>query len=101
MKTPFRHPGAVHAALAVAALATAAATLLVVLAAFAGAASEPFLRDTPAARLAVARCDALGERGRRHACVHRLVAAAKASDAGAGRVGRLAPALSWWRGGRC
>ena len=72
--------------LAVAAVAAAAAQFIVVTAAFDDVSREPFLRDTAPNRLAVARCDAQGAREARHQCVRRLVAAAKASDAGVARL---------------
>lgn len=78
-----------RAVLAGAAFATAASVMLAVVVAFGAVSSEPFLRDTPAARLAVARCEALGERQAREGCVRRLVAAAKASDAGGARVAAI------------
>ncbi|MCW5636598.1 MAG: hypothetical protein KIT17_24930 [Rubrivivax sp.] len=79
-------PPRVRAALASVAFVAAAAVVCAVAVAFDSVSREPFLRDSPEARFAVARCDALGERAARHRCVARLVAAAKASDAGAARV---------------
>lgn len=84
-----RRDRALHAVAAVASFAMAAAVMLVVLAAFDSVSREPFLRDSLQARAAVARCDAQGERAARQRCVRRLVAAAKASDAGAARVAAL------------
>ena len=72
-----------RAALFAAAFATSASVLLAVGAAFHGVSSEPLLADSPRARSAVAACDALGDRVARQHCVQRLVAQAKARDAGA------------------
>jgi len=88
-KTMMQITTAMRTVVAVAALATTAAVMLVVLAAFDGVSREPFLRDTPEARLAVARCEATGERAHRASCMRRLIAAAKASGAGAARVATL------------
>lgn len=82
---------AVRAVVAVASFATAATVMTTVLAAFDSVSREPFLRDTAEARLAVARCEASGERAKREHCVRRLIAAAKASGAGAARVAALEP----------
>lgn len=84
-----RPTAAVHAVVAAASFATAAAAMLTVLAAFDSVSREPFLRDSPEARLAVSRCDASGERMKREHCMRRLIAAAKASGAGAARVATL------------
>lgn len=89
MKTHPRFPtrtARLRAAFAGAAFAAAATLVFAVVAAFDSVSREPFLRDTPEARLAVARCDMLGERQARQHCLQRLVAAAKASGAGASRV---------------
>lgn len=85
-----RRDRALHAVAAVASFATAAAVLFTIVAAFDSVSREPFLRDSPEARAAVARCEARGDRAERQRCVRRLVAAAKASDAGATRVAALA-----------
>ena len=81
-----------RAALFTAAFATSATVLLAVGGAFHGVSSEPVLADSPRARFAVAGCDALGDRALRQHCVQRLVAEAKARDAGAAQVAVL-PAL--------
>lgn len=86
-----RLTSAVRAVVVVASFATAATVMIAVLAAFDGASREPFLRDTPEARLAVARCEASGERAQRAQCLRRLIAAAKASGPGAARVAVLEP----------
>ncbi|MBL8347936.1 MAG: hypothetical protein JNN03_21055 [Rubrivivax sp.] len=87
-----KHPtAAVRAVVAVASFATAAAVMLTVFAAFDSVSREPFLRDTPGVRLAVTRCEASGERAKREHCMRRLIAAAKASGAGAARVATLEP----------
>lgn len=80
-----------RAVVAVASSATAAAVMSTVLAAFDSVSREPFLRDTAGARLAVARCEGTGERAKRDRCVRQLIAAAKASAAGAARVAALEP----------
>ncbi|MBL8289799.1 MAG: hypothetical protein JNL85_17580 [Rubrivivax sp.] len=92
MKKPLfdRRDRALHAVAAVASFAMAAAVMLVVLAAFDSVSREPFLRDSREARAAVARCDARGDRAARERCVRRLIAAAKASDADAARIARVA-----------
>lgn len=88
LQTP-AHP---RVALAAAALAVAAMQFIVVAAMFDDVSREPFLRDTPQNRLAVARCEAQGSREARQHCVRTLVAAAKASDAGAARLAAAEPA---------
>ena len=70
----------------VAAFATSATLLLAVGGAFRSVSSEPMLADSPNARLAVAGCDVLGNRIEQQRCVQRLVAEAKARDAGAAQV---------------
>lgn len=79
-----------RAAVLAAALATSATLLLAVGAAFYSVSSEPVLADSPHARSADASCDALGDRIARHHCVRRLVAEAKARDAGAAQLAALA-----------
>jgi len=79
-------PARERVVLAMAAAAVAAAQFIVVAAVFNDASREPILRDTPHNRLAVARCDAKATREARDRCVRLLVAAAKASDAGAARL---------------
>lgn len=83
-----------RAALFAAAFATSATVLLAVGGAFHGVSSEPVLADSPRARFAVAGCDALGDRVARQHCVQRLVAQAKARDAGAAQVAALAASRS-------
>lgn len=73
-----------------AAFVMSAALLLAVGVAFHSVSSEPVLADTPPARLAVAGCDALGNRVARQHCVQRLVAQAQARDAGAAQLAELA-----------
>jgi hypothetical protein len=68
-----------------AAVASVAATTAVAVGLFAlldSAGRSPWLRDTPEARTAVARCAARDERGAQQRCVRQLVAAAQARDAG-------------------
>jgi hypothetical protein len=65
-----------------AALVTSMAWLAVVLTPFHAVSGDDWLNDSPAARVAVARCDALGDRAARRACVRELVVAARARDAG-------------------
>jgi hypothetical protein len=79
-----------RAALFSAAFATSATVLLAVGAAFHSVSSEPVLADSPRARLAVAGCDALGDRALRQHCVRRLVAEARVRDAGAAQLAALA-----------
>lgn len=73
-----------------AAFVTSATLLLAVGSAFYTVSSEPVLADSPRARLAVAGCDALGDRVARQHCLQRLVAEAQARDAGAAQVAALA-----------
>jgi hypothetical protein len=73
-----------------AAFVMSATLLLAVGGAFHSVSSEPVLADTPRARLAVAGCDALGDRAARQHCVQRLVAEAQARDAGAAQLAELA-----------
>jgi hypothetical protein len=87
---PFKHFRA-RAAVCAAALATSATLLLAVVGAFYSVSSEPVLADSPQARSAVAGCDARGDRVARQHCVRRLVASAKAHDAGASQLAALAP----------
>jgi hypothetical protein len=65
-----------------AAFVTSMAWLAVVLAAFHAVSGDDWLYDSPAARVAVARCDALSDRAARRACVRELVVAARSRDAG-------------------
>lgn len=78
-----------RATLIAAALVMSATLLLAVGGAFYSVSSEPVLADTPRARLAVASCDALGDRGARQHCVKRLVADAQARDAGSAQLAEL------------
>jgi len=73
-----------RAALFCASFVTTSLLMLSVGAAFHGASSQPWLRDSPQARDAVARCMANVDRSARHACIGTLVAAARARDAGLG-----------------
>ena len=82
---PFKHFWARAAAFA-AAFATSATLLLAIVGAFYGVSSEPVLADSPQARSAVADCDARGDRVARQHCARRLVASAKAHDAGASQL---------------
>jgi len=79
-----------RAAIFTAAFATSATLLLAVVGAFYSVSSAPVLADSPQARSAVAGCDALGDRVARQHCVRRLVAEAKARDAGAAQLAALA-----------
>jgi hypothetical protein len=87
---PFKHFRARATAFA-AAFAISATLLLALVGAFYSVSSESVLADSPQARLAVARCDARGDRVARQQCVRRLVASAKAHDAGASQLAALAP----------
>ncbi len=77
---------AVRAAIVAVSFFAAAATTLGVGAAFHAASAQPWLRDTPAAREAVAACPARAGRDARRECVRVLVARAQARDAGAARL---------------
>lgn len=79
-----------RAAAFAAAFATSATLLLAVVGAFYSVTSEPVLADPPQARSAVHGCDALGDRVARRHCVRRLLAEAKARDAGAAQLAALA-----------
>lgn len=83
-----------RAGLFAAAFATSATLLLAVGGAFYSVSSEPVLADSPRARFAVAGCDALGDRVARQHCVQRLVAEAKARDAGTAQLAALAASQS-------
>lgn len=87
---PFKHFWA-RAAVFAAAFAMSATLLIAIVGAFYSVSSEPVLADSPQARSAVAGCDARGERVARQHCVRRLVASAKAHDAGASQLATLAP----------
>ena len=75
-----------RAALFASAFATSATLLLAVVSAFYSVSNEPVLADLPHARLAVERCDALGDRDARQHCMRRLVVEANAHDAGAAKL---------------
>lgn len=81
-----------RAALVGASFVTASTLLLALGAAFDAASREPWLRDTPQARAAVAACDAHAARDARRGCLRAVVAEARARDAGAARLAALAPA---------
>jgi hypothetical protein len=87
---PFKH-FRVRAAVFAAAFAMSATLLIAIVGAFYSVSSEPVLADSPQARSAVAGCDARGGRVARQHCVRRLVASAKAHDAGASQLATLAP----------
>ena len=74
-----------RSAIVLASFTVSAACLCAVALVFDHASSDPFLRDSAQARLAVARCDELGNRGARDRCVHHLVVEASARDADAAR----------------
>lgn len=76
-------PPLVRAALVAASFAASSLTVLAIGALFHHAARDPWLRDTPQAREAMARCEALDERRRQQACLRAVVAAAQQRDAGA------------------
>ena len=81
-----------------AAFAISATLLIAIVGAFYSVSSEPVLADSPEARSAVAGCDARSDRVAREHCVRRLVASAKAHDAGASQLAAAAP-LKRERGG--
>ena len=87
---PFKHLWARATAFA-AVFATSATLLLALASAFYSVSSEQVLADSPQARSAVADCDTRGDRVARQHCVQRLVADAKAHDAGASQLSALAP----------
>jgi hypothetical protein len=84
---PFRARAAAFAA----ALAVSATLLIAIVGAFYSVSSEPMLADSPHARSAVAGCDTRGDRVARQHCVRRLIASAKAHDAGASQLAALVP----------
>jgi len=79
-----------RAALFASAFATSATLMLAVVSAFYSVSNEPVLADSPYARLAVERCDALGDHDARQHCMRRLVVEANAHDAGAAKLVALA-----------
>ena len=79
-----------RAALFASAFATSVTLLLAVGSAFYSLSNEPVLADSPHARLAAERCDALGHRDARQHCMRRLVVEANAHDAGAAKLVALA-----------
>ncbi len=76
-------PPLARAAILAASFVASSALVLAVSALFHQASRDGWLRDSPLARDAVARCHAQAERQVRHACVQHLVAAARERDAGA------------------
>ena len=86
---PFKHFRARAAAFA-AAFFVSATLMVAFVGAFYSVSSEPVLADSPQARSSVAGCDARGERVARQQCVRRLVASAKAHDAGASQIAAVA-----------
>ena len=87
---PFKH-FRVRAAAFFAAFAMSATLLIALVGAFYSVSSEPVLADSSQARSAVADCDARGDRIARQHCLRRLVATAKAHDAGASQLAAAAP----------
>ena len=88
-KEPFKSFRARAAAFA-AAFALSATLLIAIVGAFYSVASEPVLADSPQARSTVAGCDARRDRVAQQHCLRRLVARAKAHDAGASQLATLA-----------
>jgi hypothetical protein len=86
---PFKHVWARAAAFAPA-FATSATLLLALVGAFYSVSNDPVLADSAQARSAVAGCDARADRFARQHCVQRLVASARARDAGASGAPQLA-----------
>lgn len=82
-----------RAALVAASFVTTSALMLALGAAFDAASREPWLRDTPQVRVAVAACDARASRDARRNRLRTVVAEARARDAGAARLAALAPAV--------
>jgi hypothetical protein len=66
--------------------------MVVVGAAFDSASSQPWLRDSPQARQAVAHCRAHAGRAAQRDCLSQVVAAARARDAGVAHWAALPPA---------
>ena len=85
--------GLMRAALVLASFFTTSTLLLVLGALFDDASRQPWLRDTPQARAAVATCHAHAAREARRSCLRAVVAEAQARDAGMSRLAALAP--SW------
>jgi len=85
----FEHFWARAAAFA-AAFATSATLLVALASAFYIVSNEPVLADSPQARSAIAGCDTRVDRVARQHCVRRLVASAKARDAGASQLAAVA-----------
>lgn len=79
-------------ALVAASFVTTSALMLALGAAFDGASREPWLRDSPQARVAVAACESRAARGGRRDCLRAVVAQARMRDAGAARLAALVPA---------
>lgn len=84
-------PGLMRAALVLASFFTTSTLLLVLGALFDDASRQPWLRDSPQARIAVAACHAHAAREARRSCLRAVVAEAQARDAGMSRVAALAP----------
>lgn len=89
LKNPLGQPLA-RSAIVLAAFTASAACLCAVVLVFGHASSDPFLRDSAQARIAVARCDELGHRDARDRCVHGLAREARARDADASRPAAVA-----------
>ena len=69
-----------------AAFATSATLMLAVLSAFYSVSSEALLADSPEARSALAACESRGDDVAQRNCLRRLVANARAREAGASQV---------------
>jgi len=81
-----------RAALFGASFVVTALLMVTVGAAFDGASSQPWLRDSPQARHAVAHCRAHADRATQRDCLSQVVAAARARDAGGAQWAALRPA---------
>ena len=77
-----------------AAFATSATLLLALGSAFYSVPGEPVLADSMHARCNVARYDTLGEHVERQHCMQRLMAQARAPDAGTAQLAELAASRS-------
>jgi hypothetical protein len=87
---------AARTAIVAASFVATATLMLAVGAAFHAASSQPWLRDTPQARTAVAQCAGRPDRETRQRCLKAVVAEARARDAGAARLATVG-ASEWQR----
>ena len=81
----------IRSALVAASFVATSSLMLTIGAVFHGASSQPWLRDSPQARAAVARCAALVHRNDRLDCMHTVIAQARQRDNGTTRVAAVRP----------